>query len=450
MKSRRKRDIKILAVLLLVCAGIGYAFLNANLKIDGVVSVPAGNWDIHFDNIQVASGSVALADGDTAATIVPGQTNKVSYKVSLHNPGDYYEFTVDVVNAGTVDAMIDTVSSKLNNTEITDSNLPAYLKYKVTYADGTYLGTRHKLNAGQTETYRIKVEFKYKMGIDETELPNGEALNFDFQVDYVQADGLAIEKTTPTFSESTWETIVIAYNSGRTEWLEEEMKNGPVKEVQLDLNYDGTPDAVGHVRIANLSTPVECSTTGFSQTACGLVIEFADIITTHQMNPHKSSIDAYGNGNRGGWKYSEMRNYINTDIYRALPEELKTYIIDTTVVSGHGSLDPDNFTTTDKLYLFSTKEVWGKDGTSNVINSDSAEAETRQLDYYKAKGVTTASGTYSPAIKKNLSGSANIAWWLRSANSSINYGFYSVFSDGYWKASRSDYTNGVAPAFRIG
>ena len=42
-----------------------------------------------------------------------------------------------------------------------------------------------------------------------------------------------------------------------------------------------------------------------------------------------------------------------------------------------------------------TKEVWGKEETSNIINYDSAESETRQLDYYKNAGVTTNSGTYS-------------------------------------------------------
>ena len=38
------------------------------------------------------------------------------------------------------------------------------------------------------------------------------------------------------------------------------------------------------LRIANMSTPDDCNTEGFSQSACGFVIEFVDIIGTHKMN----------------------------------------------------------------------------------------------------------------------------------------------------------------------
>ena len=137
------------------------------------------------------------------------------------------------------------------------------------------------------------------------------------------------------------------------------------------------------LRIANTSTPAECSTTGFSQTACGFVLEFADIITTHNMNSTGTNV--------GGWPATELRAYVNNDIYNALPEILRNAIINTTVVSGHGSTAGEtNFTSTDKLYLLSTKEVWGKEGTTNTINYDSAEIETRQLDYYSAQNVTTS------------------------------------------------------------
>jgi|GEM_PF-3493009 len=153
------------------------------------------------------------------------------------------------------------------------------------------------------------------------------------------------------------------------------------------------------LRVSN-TTPC---TTEQSQTACGTVLEFVDLITTYAMNSTNTNV--------GGWPASEMRTYINSDIYNALPNYLKSQIIDTTVVSSHGSTDTANFTSTDKLYLLSTKEVWGKEGTSNTIDYDTAEAETRQLDYYKNQGVTTSA--YSGAIKY-LNGTAN-RWWLRSA-----------------------------------
>ena len=231
-----------------------------------------------------------------------------------------------------------------------------------------------------------------------------------------------------TFAEDSWETIIKAVKTGKTE----NYHVGDTKEV--DMGTFGTHT----IRVANTSTPAECSTAGFSQTACGFVLEFADSITTHNMNSTGTNV--------GGWPATLMRTYVNNDIYNALPSELKNGIIDTYVVSGHGSSDSANFTSTDKLYLLSTKEVWGKEGTSNVVTADTAEAETRQLDYYKAQGVTTSN--YGGAKKQY--NSSNRTWWLRAASSNYSYIFYSVYTDGYWNYFSAYNSNGVAPAFRIG
>lgn len=226
-----------------------------------------------------------------------------------------------------------------------------------------------------------------------------------------------------TFAEDSWETIIKAVKTGKTE----NYHVGDTKEV--DMGTFGTYT----IRVANTSTPAECSTAGFSQTACGFVLEFADSITTRGMNST--------NTNAGGWPATSMRTYVNNDIYNALPSELKNGIIDTYVVSGHGSSHSANFTSTDKLYLLSTKEVWGKEGTSNVINYDTTDAYTRQLDYYKDQGVTTSN--YSGAKKNGY-------WWLRAAPSNYIAGFYFVNTYGGWTSINANYSYGVAPAFRIG
>lgn len=229
---------------------------------------------------------------------------------------------------------------------------------------------------------------------------------------------------TKSFAEDSWETIIQAVKVGKTE----NYHVGDTKEI--DMGEFGTHT----VRIANMSTPSECSTSGFSQTACGFVIEFADIITKHNMNSTSTTI--------GGWPASDMYTYVQNDIYNALPSELKNGIIDTYVVSGHGKNDPANFTSTDKLYLLSTMEVWG----SNPGGYDTATAETRQLDYYKSQGVTTSN--ISGAIKQ-YNGS-NTKWWLRAAISNDSSSFYFVYTSGDWSGTNAFFTYGVAPAFRIG
>ena len=240
-------------------------------------------------------------------------------------------------------------------------------------------------------------------------------------------DALVYPKTTK-FESDSWTTIAKNVRNGNTG----DYNVGDTKEVNLGTTY-GTHT----LRIANTSTPSECSRTGFSQTACGFVLEFADIIIEHTMNGTAT--------NAGGWPATTMRTFVNNDIYNAIPDEIKNAIIDTTVVSGHGKSDTENFTSTDKLYLLSTAEVWSQ-GSSNTISTDTARDNTRQLDYYKNLGTSTSN--YSGAIKKN--GTSDSYWWLRAAGSYNAHIFLPVTGNGDWTYSSAASTYGVAPAFRLG
>ena len=250
-----------------------------------------------------------------------------------------------------------------------------------------------------------------------------------FFVGNIDVDGEFIPKVNPvSFSTDSWETIITAVKENNIS----KYNIGDTKEI--DMGTYGTHT----LRIANTSTPSECSRAGFSQTACGFVLEFADIITTHKMNDTATNV--------GGWPATSMRTFVNNNIYNAIPSEIKNAIIDTTVVSGHGSTSGEtNFTSTDKLYLLSTAEVWAQ-GSSNTISIDTARDNTRQLDYYKNLGVTT--NNYSGAIKKN--GISTSEWWLRAASSNDTYYFLRVISNGDWNNSNAIDIRGVAPAFRLG
>ena len=238
------------------------------------------------------------------------------------------------------------------------------------------------------------------------------------------------------FGQDSWTTIIANIKAGNTS----KYKVGDTKTINMGSYGTHT------LRVANTSTPSECSTSGFSQTACGFVLEFADIITERNMNPEgKYNGTQYNYGyNVGGWPNTSMRTFVNNDIYNSLPSDLKNGIIDTTVVSSHGSKDSSNFTSTNKLYLLAPKEIYS-DFPGSRTNYDTAKDLTRQLDYYKNEGVTTSN--YSKAIKMYDS-TANW-WWLRSADSSSDYGFYFIGSGGDWTASNASNVIGVSPAFRI-
>jgi len=234
------------------------------------------------------------------------------------------------------------------------------------------------------------------------------------------------EGTSPkNFSTDDWKIIIDAIKEGN----DGVYNVGDTKEIDLGSYGKHT------LRIANKSTPNECSNTNFSQSACGFVLEFADVITIHKMNDTATNV--------GGWPASSMYTFVNNDIYNAIPSEIKNAIIDTTVVSGHGKSDTENFTSTDKLYLLTLKEIYTDWG---AISYDTAKDLTRTLDYYTNIGVTTSS--YSGAIKKN--GTSPARWWFRAAGSSANRNFCGVSSNGRYNTDYATYTYGVSPAFRLG
>ena len=300
--------------------------------------------------------------------------------------------------------------------------------------------SNNKLDMETDLTYNITLNSDgkinhFQVGNDDYCISGSYSNMSDLTIDKVQEGKCgSVPETSHSFADDDWSTIINNVKNGNTG----DYNVGDTKTIEL------TGYGTHTVRIANKSTPSECNTTGFSQTACGFVLEFADIITTYNINPsgdYNGNTYDYG-WSKDGWPGSSMYTFVNNDIYNAIPSELKNGIKDTTVISSHGNEDSKNFTSTDKLYLLASKEIY----TNWSNNYDTAKDLTRTLDYYTNIGVTTSN--YSGAIKKN--GTKASTWWLRTANSSFAYSFYGVGTKG---SSGNDIANsayGVSPAFRIG
>lgn len=187
MRQRTKNQFSTLVlILVLLFLTIGYAYLSANLKINGTSSIKNATWDIHFDNVQVTEGSV-----EAETPVIDTTKTTVSYDVTLNKPGDFYEFTVDAVNAGTIDAMIESITSTINDESI--DNLPSYMIYQVIYGDNRIIENNHLIRAGETETYKIRIE--YKKDISASDLPTtNEEYSFTFTLNKVQANSNAFER----------------------------------------------------------------------------------------------------------------------------------------------------------------------------------------------------------------------------------------------------------------
>ena len=249
-----KDDIKIILILLVVCLGMGYAYINSDLNINGTANINSANWDVHWSNIQVTTGSVSGSNVVTQPTISNGTT--VTYSVILSIPGDYYEFTVDAVNGGAIDAMIDSMEFKVNG--VTATNTPEYLNYSVTYSDGTPLAENHELKANTTETYRIRVEYNTDIELDQIPAAN-QTILLSFGTVYRQATPASIPvdhvitvytiSTTPSYIGQAIPNDVIQYTSAadamaafsnRPFYLKHLIRNGIIEESYVEFVVTAT------------------------------------------------------------------------------------------------------------------------------------------------------------------------------------------------------------------
>ena len=201
MNWYRKKSVFLILIILLFGLSIGYATVYGDFKINGMAGVNKQGWEVYWNNAQVIQGSVS----QTAPTIIAGANNtantKVSFQVDLTNPGQYYEFTVDAVNNGTIDAMITNIEKTVNDIDVNSEQcpLPAYVSYTVTYADGTEIEENQLLakktnNTATTQKYKVKVEFL--SNVDSSSLGNDTlTLNFKFGITYGQATSSATPVT---------------------------------------------------------------------------------------------------------------------------------------------------------------------------------------------------------------------------------------------------------------
>ena len=391
----KKKSMLIIAILLM---SIGFAAISTTLILNGNANVSENNEDfsVIFTAASIDGNDVySTAVDETKKTITfttselktLNQTSILTYEVTNNSSNYDAKVTVTCVPSTGTTAKYTSIKNKLDN-DTTKVLAKSTL-------NGTLTVTLDKVaTESVTEEYTCKLEFNA-----------------------VERDTLG--KEIPAFQKDSWSTIAANVKSGNTS----KYNVGDTKEV--DLGDLGTHT----VRISNMS---ECTNGEASETACGFVVEFADIITEQKFN----SLDT----NVGGWKDSELRKYVNGTIYNALPSELKNVITSTKVISGHGSTSGEtNFETQDKLYLLNAQEVW------NTNYLDTSVETSKQLDYYKNQGVTASS--YAGAIKQY--NGRNSYWWLRSAYPRTTTSFLTVRSTGDLNYSSTNNSNGVSPAFRI-
>ena len=207
---------------------------------------------------------------------------------------------------------------------------------------------------------------------------------------------------------------------------------GSLKTVKMNLTGE---EKEYTLRLINTSHPAACETRDiagnmkYSQSSCGVVIEFVTIIENRELN-----------GSEADYSKTSLRKHLNTDedsIYNKLPDDLKAVIIETSPL-GTGYNSNTIYSYSEKLFPLALKEV-------NLHSDwDFGNNITRPLDFYATNNNNNARKKYTST--NNMTSSK---YWLRTRDNHWNE--YQIIntdgSRGYTSTITEKY--GIAPAFRI-
>ena len=189
----KRSSFKIIFLLVLVFCisglSIAFALLSTTLSINGSAVVEAAVWDVKFANLS------ATKTGDASYSLPQlSSTTLSNYEIILTQPGDSVTFTFDIVNEGTVNAVLSSFVKgtpscsgvRGSTTGTVDSTIVCNnLTYSLTYADGTAVSSDDLLNMSSTE--KVKLTLSYNSNAQQ--VPSNDVMisNLDITMVYVQA-----------------------------------------------------------------------------------------------------------------------------------------------------------------------------------------------------------------------------------------------------------------------
>lgn len=180
MNNKQKYTMILFAIVMFVIVtgiGIAYAAISQELYVNGNLNVNTKSaWKIKFTNL-----SIATIKG-TAKEIIPPMINndtKVGdYEVILPTPGDSITYEFDVLNDGTLDAELSSITISIPECREGDvvsqnaRNVCNNTSHKLTYADGSTIQSGDILRA--KESRRLKLSLEYSRNITIEELPKND------------------------------------------------------------------------------------------------------------------------------------------------------------------------------------------------------------------------------------------------------------------------------------
>ena len=184
MEKKKNTQLIIIAILAvaILFMSVGFASYASTLNINGTATVQSNKWSVHF-----VDNSYAETTGSKVGTKTITGTS-INYSVTLEKPGDFYEFTINVINDGTFDAVLN---------GITMSTLTAaqqkYLTYTLTYDSTPYTASQSSLSlslphTSGSNTKAVKVRVAYIQPENSADLPQESVdVSLTASLSYAQA-----------------------------------------------------------------------------------------------------------------------------------------------------------------------------------------------------------------------------------------------------------------------
>lgn len=137
--------------------------------------------------------------------------------------------------------------------------------------------------------------------------------------------------------------------------------------------------------------------------------------------------------NKGGWKDSAMRKWLNEDVLPRLPKELQAMVVPRTI---RQKINGEEVQTQDKLWLPSFTEMFGAKAAAERAPSDLGDEQFELFDSERSR-------------VKEVPGRGTWWYWLCSPGASDSAYFCLVDSNGDAGASYASRAYGVAFGFYL-
>ena len=218
----RNRKIKILSLVALIVAvlglGVAFAALSSQLTINGSAKAQAGSWNIHFaktlDMPTQTTGDASFTEPTLSDTSILG------FKATVTKPGDSVTYYFDIVNSGTVDALVESYVFRSGYQDCSGNRVSDHPECKIYdfKSDGV-------INASDSSVWRASIKYGLYYTDNNKEIKSddtisaGETKHAKLVVEYLSSskyllpDGLQITsiKNTPI-------TIDFVQSSYGDEW----------------------------------------------------------------------------------------------------------------------------------------------------------------------------------------------------------------------------------------